>query len=190
MSNTHLKLKEKYQKEVVPSLMKQFELPNFFVVPKITKVTVNAGLGRKLLSTEQGKSRDELLSQIKEDFRLITGQTPVETKAKKSIASFKSREGMIIGLKTTLRGQKMYDFLDKVISYVLPRVRDFRGLSVKNLDKSGNLNIGIKDSVIFPEIPPANLKNSFGFQITATVRTKSREQAEKMFRSLGFPLQK
>lgn len=189
MSVSHLKLKTKYTKEVVPKLIAKFGVKSM-AVPKIKTVFINAGLGKKFLSTEQGKVRTELITRIKEDMKLITGQNPMETKAKKSIAGFKSREGMVIGLKTTLRGQKMYDFLDKIISYVLPRVRDFRGLSIKSIDGQGNLNIGIKDMMVFPEVPPASSRDSFGLQVTIVVSSNDREQAKELFYALGFPLQK
>ncbi len=190
MPTSNLKLKERYQKEISLKLRDELGIKNILAVPKIFKVVVNVGLGRKLNVLDSNKSKQELLDDIKENLKLITGQMPVETKAKKSIASFKTRQGNVIGLKTTLRGSKMYDFLDRVINYVLPRVRDFRGLSLKSIDKGGNLNIGIKEAIVFPEFPPASSKNMFGLQITIVPDVKNREEAIKLFSFMGFPLQK
>lgn len=190
MSVSHIKLKDKYSKEVVPKLREKFSIKNSLAVPKITKVVVNAGLGKKLLSVEQGKTRTALAEEFKGYLKLITGQAPAEAKAKKSIAGFKSRDGMVIGLKTTLRGDRMYEFLDRLISYALPRVRDFRGLSLKNLDKDGNLNIGLADAMAFPELPPASSKNIFGLQITVVISSKDKEQSKELLYLMGFPLQK
>jgi large subunit ribosomal protein L5 len=190
MPTSNLKLKEKYQKEIALKLKDDLGIKNIMAVPKILKVVINAGLGRKLLPLDSNKAREEMLNDIKENMKLITGQMPVETKAKKSIASFKSRQGNIIGLKTTLRGNKMYDFIDRLVRYVLPRVRDFRGLPLKSIDKQGNLNIGIREVIVFPEFPPASSRNMFGLQITIVPEVKNKEQAIKLFSFMGFPLKK
>lgn len=190
MSRGHLNLKEQYQKEVIPAMKKQFGLDNDLAVPRIIKVAVNTGVGRLMTTTSQGKSRDELLTEIKKDFSIITGQWPVERKAKKSVAAFKTRQGMTIGLSATLRGQRMYDFLERLIKIVLPRVRDFRGLSPEAFDERGNLNVGIKEMMVFPEVPPTSSKHLFGLEITIVTATKKKEQSVEMFKLLGFPFKK
>lgn len=191
MSAKHITIEEKHKKDILDKSKELFGVKNKMSAPKISKVVVNAGLGRKLLSIESGKSREELLNNFKSDLMLITGQALSEAKAKKSIASFKSREGMVIGLKGTIRGKRMNDFLDRLINFVFPRVRDFRGLSLSNVDKNGNLNIGIKEMIVFPEVPPSSSKNVFGLQITVVPENiKNREQAIEFYRILGFPLKK
>lgn len=190
MSGTNLKLNQKYKKEVIPHMQKSFNLKNPMAVPKIIKTVVNTGIGRMMIAASQGKVRDELLQELKKDFGLITGQLPKETKAKKSIAAFKVREGMTIGLSATLRGQRMNDFLEKLIAIVLPRVRDFHGITTNAFDADGNLNLGIKEMVVFPEIPATSSKHSFGLQITVVTNAKTKEQAVELFKLLGFPLKK
>lgn len=190
MSRSNLGLKQKYQEEAVPELKKMFDVKNNLAVPRIVKVVVNSGIGRVMVMASQGKVRDELLEEIKKDISLITGQWPSERVAQKSIASFKVREGMPIGLSVTLRGQRMYDFLDRLIRTALPRVRDFRGLPMSGFDQKGNLNIGLKEVVVFPELPVTSSKHSFGLQITIVVSSKSKEQSVELFKLLGFPLQK
>lgn len=190
MPRDYLKLEKKYKTQIVPELKKEFHLKNEMAVPKMVKVVVNAGIGRILMSSAQGKTRDELLGEIKADFSAIVGQMPLETKARKSIAAFKIREGMTIGLSATLRGKRMYDFLDRLINVALPRVRDFRGLNSNSFDEMGNLNIGIKDMMAFPEVPPTSTRHIFGLQITVVVDSKSKEQAVALCRAVGFPLKK
>ncbi len=190
MSGTNIKLNQKYKKEVIPKMQKDFKLKNEMAVPKIIKTVINVGIGRMLIAASQGKVRDELLQELKKDFSLIAGQLPKETKAKKSIAAFKIREGMTIGLSATLRGQRMKDFLEKLIAIVLPRVRDFHGIPMNAFDAKGNLNLGIKEMVVFPEIPAASSKHAFGLQVTVVTDAKNKEQAVELFKLLGFPLSK
>ena len=139
------RLKEKYQNEVVGKLTEQFGYENVHQVPKLTKIVINVGLG-------EAKDNQNLLNAAKDELALITGQRPIELKAKKSVANFKLREGQAIGTKVTLRREKMYDFLDKLISISLPRVRDFRGINPNSFDGRGNYSLGIKEQLIFPEI--------------------------------------
>jgi len=190
MSGANLRLDQKYKKEVVPEMKKIFHLKNNLAVPKIVKVVVNAGIGRIMTTAEQGKARDELLNDLKRDFSLITGQWPKENKAKKSISGFKIRQGMTIGLSATLRGQRMNDFLERLIKIVLPRVRDFRGIDRRAFDEKGNLNIGIKEMLVFPEVPAQSSKHPFGLEISVVTSAKTKEQAVELFKLLGFPLKK
>ncbi len=177
------RLKEKYNKEVIPSFKKEFGFKNDFQIPKITKVVINTGIGKFL-------KESSLIEVIEKDISSISGQRAVKTKAKKSLAAFKIREGMDVGVKVTLRGGKMYDFIDRLISISLPRTRDFKGLDPKNIDSNGNLNLGINEHIVFPEINPENARGIFGLQITVVTTAKSKDLAEKLFRFLGFPLKK
>lgn len=187
MSSTSLKLEEKYKKEVIPSLKKTFGIKNDFAVPKIVKVVVNVGIG-KYLSNLSPTDKEKILEQLKKAVSLITGQWPAETKAKKSISGFKVRKGSVVGLKVTLRRKRMYDFLDRLVKIVLPRVRDFRGLLLKNFDQNGNLNIGLKEATVFPEVALLEIARHFGLEITIVVQAKNREQAVELFKQLGFPI--
>lgn len=177
------RLLEKYNKEVVPILKKEFEYENVMAIPKITKVVVNIGTGRIVRETK-------VVDSMAKDLALMTGQTPVKTKAKVAIASFKTRKGLEIGLKVTLRGQRMYDFMDRLINIVLPRTRDFRGIKLSSVDKFGNLTMGIKEHIVFPEVVLESSKNIFGMGITVVSTAKTKEEAEKLFRLMGFPLAK
>lgn len=190
MPGTHLRLNQKYNKEVVPQMQKAFNLKHALAVPKIIKAVINTGIGRTMTTVAQGKNRDELLQELKKDLSLITGQWPKESQAKQSIASFKTRKGMIIGLSVTLRGKRMYDFLEKVVKMVLPRVRDFHGISLSAFDAAGNLNLGIKEMMVFPELPATSGKHAFGLQITVVTNAKNKEQAVELLKLLGFPLKK
>ena len=150
-------------------------------LPKPEKVVINIGLGRAL--------KDEKFLEIAlRDIALITGQKPKTTPAKKSIANFKIREGQIIGAVVTLRGQKMRDFIDCLVKIALPRTRDFRGIDAKSIDKSGNLTIGVKEHIVFPEIKGEEIRNIFGFEITIVVRAKNKEEALALYKTLGFPI--
>jgi len=149
--------------------------------PKIEKVIINIGLGRAL--------KDEKFLEIAlRDIALITGQKPKTTLAKKSIANFKIREGMVIGAVSTLRGQKMRDFVTRLVKIALPRTRDFRGIDAKSIDKSGNLTIGVKEHIVFPEIKGEEVRNIFGFEITIVVKAKNKEEALALYKTLGFPI--
>jgi large subunit ribosomal protein L5 len=176
-----MRLKEKYTKEVMPALKEKFGYKNDLAVPRITKVVVNTGFNP---SNKDEKAQEE----IARDLALIAGQKPNPRPAKRSEAGFKIRQGMIIGLAVTLRSQRMYDFLDRLIHIALPRSRDFRGLLEKNIDQAGNLNIGIKEQIIFPEISAEHVKNIFGLEITVVTTAKSREEGVELFKLLGFPI--
>lgn len=178
-----MKLKEKYQKEVVPQLKEKFAYKNIFLVPKVKKVVINVGFGR------HNKEKDYVDNVVKTLTR-ISGQKPVLTKAKKSIASFKVREGMLIGALVTLRGDRMYDFLDKLINITFPRVRDFRGISEKSVDKQGNISIGFKENSAFPEIKIEDLRDIHGLEVIIDSSAKNREEGLELYRLLGFPFKK
>ncbi|KKR02358.1 MAG: 50S ribosomal protein L5 [Candidatus Yanofskybacteria bacterium GW2011_GWA1_39_13] len=176
-------LLEKYRKTVIPAMQKAFEIKNVMAIPKIEKVIVNTGIGRL---TKEGK----VVERIEKDLTMIVGQKLVFRKAKKSISGFKLREGVNVGISVTLRGKKMYDFLDRLISISLPRSRDFRGIDPKNFDKMGNLNFGIKESSIFPEVNYENIKDVFGLEVTVVTTAKNREQGIELLRQMGFPIRK
>ncbi|MBI3671278.1 50S ribosomal protein L5 [Candidatus Azambacteria bacterium] len=177
------RLKEKYEKEIVKKLKQEFGLENDFEVPKVQKVIINSGTGRISKDTA-------LVDSIVSDLTAIAGQKAVKAKAKKSIAAFKLREGTDVGVRVTLRGEKMYDFIDRLVSISLPRTRDFRGLDTKNIDEHGNLTIGIKEQIVFPEINKDSARGIFGLQVTVVTTNKNREVAERLYRLLGFPLKK
>jgi len=180
-----LNYKNQFKKIVIPGMKKNFGIVNDFAVPKIIKVVVNAGIGR--LITASKDSRD-LIEKISEVMAMITGQKPSSRPAKKSIASFKIREGMPVGLKVTLRGQRMEDFIFRFVNLVLPRIRDFWGIPLKNIDEQGNLNYGIKEYNVFAETGQIQNVPWFGLEITFVTNAKNREQAIKLYELLGFPL--
>jgi len=182
-----LSLPEKYKKEVIPEMMKKFDYKNSMTVPKLLKVTVNTGFG-KLISGKTSEEQKKILNSILDDFAFITAQHPVLTKAKKSISGFKIRKGLPIGAKVTLRRKKMYDFLERLIHIALPRSRDFRGIEPSSFDKKGNLTIGIREQIAFPEVSPERTKNIFGLEITVVTNAKKREEGIELFKLLGFPI--
>lgn len=175
-----ISLKEKYIKEIRPRLKSELGLKNEMAAPRILKVTVSTGIGRFL---KDEKSREEVLHNL----TIITGQKPKACQAKKSIATFKTRTGLVIGYQVTMRGQRMFDFLTRFINIVLPRTRDFRGLELKSIDKNGHLNIGIKEHLAFPEIAQEHVKTIFGLGITVTTDAKDRRSGEALFKAMGFP---
>ena len=177
------RLLEKYRKEVVPSLIEKFGYKNVMAVPKIEKAVVNVGFGKRA-------SESAMIEKIIEGLAEITGQRPIMTKARLSIAGFKLREGVAIGAKTTLRSTRMYDFIDRLISVALPRSRDFRGIDPKSIDPRGNLSIGIKENNIFPEVSYESLKDVFGLEVTVTTTAKTLEEGEELVRLMGFPIKK
>ena len=184
-----MNLKEKYNKEVIQAMREKFGYKNDMAVPKIEKVVINTGFGR-LVSDKTNDERKKIGMAIADDLALIAGQAPVLTKAKKSIAGFKIREGMIVGAMVALRRKKMYDFLDRLIHIALPRLRDFRGIDAKSVDKSGNLCIAVKEHISFPEISPEKSKVMFGFEVVIATTAKNKEQGIELFRLLGFPMKK
>ena len=177
------RLEEKYRNEVVPSLIEKHGYKTPMLVPKIEKVVVNIGVGDAVANSK-------MLEAALSDLEKITGQKPIETKAKKSIASFKVREGHKIGCKVTLRGENMYVFLDKLISIALPRVRDFRGVSSKSFDGRGNYTLGIKEQLIFPEINFDEVVKVRGMDIVIVTRAKTNEEAFDLLKELGVPFRK
>ena len=177
------RLKEKYQKEVVPALMKRFGYKNVMEVPKIEKIVVNMGVGEAVQNIKA-------LESAMNDLALITGQKPSVRRAKRSEAGFKLRKGMPIGAKVTLRKDMMYDFLDRLISIALPRVRDFRGLSPRSFDGRGNYNFGLSEQVVFPEIDYDKIDKIRGMNITIVTTAKSDEEAKALLEAFGFPFRK
>ncbi|ABO65504.1 MULTISPECIES: 50S ribosomal protein L5 [Geobacillus] len=177
------RLKEKYTKEVVPALMSKFNYKSIMQVPKIEKIVINMGVGD---AVQNPKALDSAV----EELTLIAGQRPVVTRAKKSIAGFRLRQGMPIGAKVTLRGERMYEFLDKLISVSLPRVRDFRGVSKKAFDGRGNYTLGIKEQLIFPEIDYDKVNKVRGMDIVIVTTANTDEEARELLTLLGMPFQK
>ncbi|MGI5881958.1 MAG: 50S ribosomal protein L5 [Dethiobacteria bacterium] len=173
-------LKQKYEEEVRPALMEHFSYKNIMQVPRLEKVVVNMGVG-------EGKENPKLLDAAAGDMALITGQKPIITKAKNSIASFKLREGMSVGCKVTLRGKTMYDFVTKLINVALPRVRDFRGISPKSFDGRGNYSLGLKEQIIFPEIEYDKIEKIQGMDITIVTTAKNDEEARELLKLIGMP---
>lgn len=174
-------LKEKYEKEITAKMMALFGYKNKLAVPRLLKVIVNVGLNA-------GQANDEKYKEsIKSTLIRITGQNPVFTKAKKSISAFKVREGMTVGLKATLRGRRMYDFVDKLINITLARVRDFRGLDKKSLGDSRSLTIGFREHVVFPEIKSDEVERIHGLEVTIVTSAKNTKEADALFSLMGFP---
>lgn len=177
------RLKEKYQDEIVDALIKKFGYKNIMEVPKLDKVVINMGVG-------EAKENAKLLESAMHDLEIIAGQKPVITKAKKSIANFKIREGMSIGCKVTLRGEKMYEFVDRLINLALPRVRDFRGISANSFDGRGNYALGIKEQLIFPEIEYDKIDKVRGMDIVFVTTAKTDEEARELLAQFNMPFMK
>lgn len=175
-----MRLLEKYRNEVVPALQKEFGYENLLAVPKITKVVINMGMGEAI---QNPKALDNAVG----DLTKIAGQKPVITKAKKSIATFKLREGMNIGTMVTLRGARMYEFLDRFMNLALPRIRDFRGVSAKSFDGRGNYSLGVKEQLIFPEIEYDKVDKVRGMDITIVTTARTDEEARALLRKMGMP---
>lgn len=174
------RLKDKYRNEIVSAMMQKFGYKNIMEVPKLEKVVVNMGVGEAI---QNSKAMDAAVN----DLSIITGQRPVVTKAKKSIAAFKLRQGMSIGCKVTLRGDRMYEFADKLISIALPRVRDFRGVSPKSFDGRGNYSLGVREQLIFPEIEYDKIDKVRGMDIIFVTTAKTDEEARELLRLMGMP---
>ena len=175
------RLEEKYHKEVVEAFRKKFGVKNVMAVPRVKKVVINSGIGKYLKEKE---ATDEIFESLK----IIAGQRPVLAKSKKSISGFKIREGQEIGVVVTLRGRRMWDFLERLINVALPRVRDFQGIDAKNFDERGNLNFAVKEHFVFPEIVAEEVKNIFSLQITVVNSAKNREEGIEFLKMLGFPI--
>ena len=174
------RLKEKYTGEIAPALAKEFDIQNKMAIPKLEKIVINMGMGEAI-------SNSKVLDTALDELRAITGQQPVVTKARKSIAAFKLREGMRIGAMVTLRGERMYEFLDRLISVALPRVRDFRGISPKSFDGRGNYTLGVKEQLIFPEIDFNKVDKTRGMNISIVTTSENDEQGRSLLKSLGMP---
>ncbi|TYP50319.1 50S ribosomal protein L5 [Thermosediminibacter litoriperuensis] len=174
------RLKEKYEKEVIPAMMKKFNYKNVMQVPRLEKVVLNMGIS-------DAKENPKAVESASRDMAMIAGQKPVVTKARKSIASFKIRQGMAIGAKVTLRGNRMYEFLDKLFNVALPRVRDFKGVSPDAFDGRGNYTLGIKEQLIFPEIDYDKIDKIRGMDITIVTTAKTDEEARELLKGLGMP---
>lgn len=175
-----MEFKEFYKNELKKRWMEIFKISNPMAVPKIVKIVVNVGAGEAV--TNRG-----VLEKIQEQIGLITGQKPIITKAKKSVSAFKIRKGFPIGVKVTLRGKRMLDFLEKLIKIVIPRIKDFRGIPLKSIDKSGNLNIGFREQTIFPEIDYDKIDKIRGLEVTIVTNAKDKEKGKKFFELLGIP---
>jgi large subunit ribosomal protein L5 len=174
------RLRDKYKNEISGALAKEFGIGNPMAIPKLEKIVVNMGLG-------EASANAKILDSASEELRAITGQKPVVTKAKKSIAAFKLRQGMSIGAMVTLRGSRMYEFLDRLISVALPRVRDFRGISAKAFDGRGNYTLGVREQLIFPEIDFNKVDKTRGMNISIVTTARNDEQARALLKALGMP---
>lgn len=177
------RLKAKYQDEIAKAMMEKFSYKNVMEIPKIEKVVINTGVG-------DVKDNSKSINMVVDEMALITGQKPVVTKAKKSVANFKVRQGMAVGMKVTLRGAQMYEFVDRLISIALPRVRDFKGVSPNSFDGRGNYTMGVREQLIFPEINYDKVENVRGMDITFVTTAKTDEEARELLRLFGMPFSK
>lgn len=174
------RLQEQYNKEIIPALQKKFGYKNKMQVPRIKKIVLNVGVGKI--------SKDaKMMESIMRDISKIAGQAPVQTIARKSIAGFKLRENQVVGVVVTLRGYRMYSFLDKLINVALPRVRDFRGLATKGFDGRGNYHLGLKEHIVFPEVPSDGLEHTFGLEVSIVTNAKKDEPAKELLTLMKFP---
>ena len=180
MSNYEPRLIKKYKDEVLPQLMKDFSFTNIMQAPKLVRIVINMGLGEAVQNAK-------IVESATEELAAITGRKPIVTRAKKSIASFKLREGMPIGVMVTLRGEQMYDFLDRLISVALPRTRDFKGISPKAFDGRGNYTLGVREQIIFPEINYDKIDRIKGMNVTLVTTAETDEQGRALLKSLGMP---
>ena len=177
----NISIKEKYSKEAIQTMKEKFAFKNALQVPRIQKVVVNAGIGKFIKDSN-------MIKDIVSSMEVITGQKAVLTKSRLSSAGFKIREGLEVGVKVTLRGRRMWDFLDRLVAASIPRIKDFQGIKNSSVDSNGNLNIGLKEHIIFPEIMAENVKNIFGLQVIVVTNAKEREEGLELFRILGFPI--
>ena len=175
-----MKLQDKYKKDIMPKLKEKFGYANNLMIPKVEKIVLNVGFGKH---TKEKAYMDNVVAGL----TAISGQKPILTKAKKSISSFKIREGMVIGATVTLRKKRMYDFMEKLLNVTFPRVRDFRGITDKGIDRNGNITIGFKEHLPFPEIRGDEVENVYGLEISIATTAKTREEGLELFRLLGFP---
>ena len=177
------RLQEKYTKEVKGALAKEFDIKNVFAVPKLEKIVLNIGVGSLSKNQQQ-------MDALKKDLAIITGQMPSVRNAKVSIASFSLRAGMPVGLSVTLRGERMYSFFDRLVSIVLPRLRDFKGVSAKSFDKMGNYTLGFAEHTVFPEVDTTKSASAHGFEITVVTTAKDKEISKRLLELMGMPFQK
>ncbi|MFH0739732.1 MAG: 50S ribosomal protein L5 [bacterium] len=183
------RLQEQYNKEVIPEMVKKFGYKSIMAVPKIKKIVINCGFGKMVIG-KSGGEREKAEQYISESMAAITGQKPSLNKAKKSIAAFKLREGVAVGAHCTLRKKRMFDFLEKLIWIVLPRSRDFRGIDIKAVTSQGDITIGFKEYVPFPELKVEKEKGIFGLEVTISTTAQTREEGIELLRLLGFPFKK
>jgi len=176
-------IKKKYIKEIIPAMKEKFGYKNMLAVPKVIKVTVNVGINRA-----KSEKDSKYIEIVEKTISEITGQRPVKNLAKKSIAGFKIREGFVVGISTVLHSHRMYDFLTKLINVSLPRIRDFRGILEKSIDQKGNLSIGIKEQIVFPEISPDKVGRLHNLQIVMIINAPNHEQGLELFKLMGFPI--
>ena len=176
------RLKERYQKDVAPQIAKEFGISNPMAVPRIQKVVINMGMGEAI-------ANQKILDTAADELRAITGQKPVITKARKSIAGFKLREGSPIGAKVTLRGQHMYDFLERTMRLALPRIRDFRGIATRSFDGRGNFSLGLREQLVYPEIDYDKIDRLRGLEISIVTTAKTDEEGRRLLQLLGMPFQ-
>ncbi|MBE0428938.1 MAG: 50S ribosomal protein L5 [Thermoleophilia bacterium] len=174
------RLKDRYENEILPQLREELRYKNVMQVPRVAKITVNMGIG-------EAKTDAKLLDEAMEEMSTITGQRPKLTRARKSIAGFKVREGMPVGCTVTLRGRRMYEFLDRLVSIALPRIRDFRGISLKSFDGRGNMSLGLKEEIIFPEIDYDKVTQTRGMDVTITTTARTDEEGRALLAGLGMP---
>ena len=182
-----MRLKEKFIKEVIPAMRERLGYKSNMAVPKIEKVVLNTGFGR-LVVGKTGDEPQKIVEAIVGDLTLIAGQKVMATKAKKAISAFKTRQGMLIGACCTLRGQRMYDFLERLINIALPRSRDFQGIDEKSIDQRGNLTVAFKEHIAFPEIAPEKTRSIFGFEITIVTTAKNKKESLELLKLMGFPI--
>lgn len=181
-----INVREKYKEEALPGMMKTFGYKNSMVVPRISKVVLNTGFG-KLISAKGGDEEKKIMEEAKDALTAISGQKAALTIARKSIAGFKVRKGSPQGAKVTLRGSRMYDFLERLLSIVLPRTRDFRGLDPASVDAKGNLSIGVKEHLFFPEISPEKMRTPLGLEVQVVTTAKSKQEGLQLLKFAGFP---
>lgn len=182
-----IKLLEKYKKQVVPEMMKKFGYKNAMSVPKIEKIIINSGFGKQIIG-KNGSERKKIQDHILKELSSISGQMPVLRRAKKSISAFKLRKGMYVGAVVTLRGRRMYDFMERLIYITFPRTRDFRGIDPKLIGKKGNLSLGFKEHTSFPEISAEKEKSIFGLEVIIITNCKNREEGLELLKLIGFPI--
>lgn len=174
------RLQQQFNKDIVPALQKQFGYKNIMEVPRLKKIVLNAGIGKFIKDTK-------FVDSIKHDMAQIAGQTPVETKARKSIAGFKVRENQVVGLMVTLRGERMYSFLDKLINVALPRVKDFRGVKANGFDGRGNYHLGLREQIVFPEVSSEAIDHIFGLEVSIVTNAGKDEPARELLKLMNFP---